>query len=103
MQAATGRLSLLSKAATVDAPEVADRIEVFVRAQFSISPGDPGFGRTSDLLDGGYVDSVGFVELLEYLGEDFGVEVPENELLSEEFSSIDGMARVVSRLMGTQR
>jgi acyl carrier protein len=87
----------------VDARDVADRIEGFVRSQFSISPSDPGFGRTSDLLDGGYVDSVGFVELLEFLGEDFGVEVPENELLSEEFSSIDGMARVVSRLTLAQR
>jgi acyl carrier protein len=82
----------------VDPSEASDRIEAFVRSQFSISSSDPGFTRTSDLLDGGYVDSIGFVELLEFLGEHFGVEVPESELLSDEFSTIDGMGRVVSRL-----
>jgi D-alanine--poly(phosphoribitol) ligase subunit 2 len=86
----------------VDSPEVAERIEVFVRNQFSVGPSDPGFGRDADLLDGGYVDSVGFVELLEFLGEEFGVEVPDDDLLSDEFSSIDGMARIISRLAGAK-
>ena len=82
--------------------EVADRIEAFVRTRFSIGQSDRGFKRSADLLDGGYVDSVGFVELLEFLREEFGVEVPETDLLSDEFSSIDGMARIVARLVGRE-
>jgi acyl carrier protein len=77
---------------------IADRIEMFVRAQFEVSPTDDGFGRTIDLFELGYVDSVGFAELLAFLSEEFGVEVPESELLSDEFVRINGIASIVSRL-----
>jgi D-alanine--poly(phosphoribitol) ligase subunit 2 len=78
--------------------ETAGRIEAFVRETFDVSPGDPGFSRDVDLFDGGYVDSVGFTELLAFIEEQFGIEVPEDELLSDEFLSIDGMGRVLARL-----
>jgi Phosphopantetheine attachment site len=51
-----------------------------------------------DLFELGYVDSVGFAELLALLAEEFGVDVPENDLLSDDFLTIDGDARIVSRL-----
>jgi D-alanine--poly(phosphoribitol) ligase subunit 2 len=79
-------------------PIIANRIEAFVRSQFEIDPNDDGFDRTVDLFELGYVDSVGFAELLAFFAEEFGVEVPEDDLLSEDFLSIDGMARIVSRL-----
>jgi acyl carrier protein len=56
--------------------EVADRTEAYVRASFNISPGDAGFGPTADLFHGGYVDSVGLVELLQFIQEEFDVENP---------------------------
>jgi D-alanine--poly(phosphoribitol) ligase subunit 2 len=79
-------------------PTIASRIEEFVRTQFEVDPGDDGFDRTIDLFELGYVDSVGFAELLAFIAEEFGVEVPEDDLLSEDFLRIDGMARIVSRL-----
>ena len=80
--------------------DVATRIEAFVRDTFDVSPGDPNFGRQLDLFEEGYVDSVGFTELLAFIEEEFGIEVPEDELLSDEFLSIDGMAGVLVRLDG---
>jgi acyl carrier protein len=77
---------------------IANRIEEFVRTQFEIDPNDDGFNQTVDLFELGYVDSVGFAELLAFFAEEFNVDVPEADLLSEEFLSIDGMARIVSRL-----
>jgi D-alanine--poly(phosphoribitol) ligase subunit 2 len=77
---------------------IADRIEAFIRSQFEIDPNDDGFDRTVDLFELGYVDSVGFAELLAFLAEEFGVEVPEENLLSDEFLRIDGMAIIVSWL-----
>ena len=81
--------------------EVAERIETFVREHFKVSADDPGFDRTADLFERGYVDSVGFVEMLEFVREEFGVEVPEEDLMSDEFTSIDGMATVIARLSGS--
>jgi acyl carrier protein len=82
----------------IPSPTIASRIEAFVRTQFEIDPSDDGFDRTVDLFELGYVDSVGFAELLAFFAEEFGVDVPEDDLLSEDFLSIDGMARIVSRL-----
>lgn len=73
------------------------RTEEFIRTQFSVSPTDPGFGREVDLFEQGYVDSMGIVELLEFLGEEFEVEIPDEDLLTDDFSSIAGVARIVSR------
>ena len=77
--------------------QVALRVEEYIRTAFAVDANDPGLGRETDLFDRGYVDSVGFVELLEFLREEFGVEVSEDEMLSDEFGSIDGIARIVGR------
>jgi acyl carrier protein len=77
---------------------IAARIETFVRSQFDIDSADSSFDRTVDLFELGYVDSVGFAELLAFFDEEFGVNIPDDDLLSEEFLRIDGMAKIVSRL-----
>jgi acyl carrier protein len=82
----------------VNEAEVAEGIEAFVRKSFAVSESDPNFGTGTDLFDGGYVDSVGLAEMLGFIEERFGVTVPDEELLGEEFASIDGIARTVSRL-----
>jgi acyl carrier protein len=73
------------------------RIENFIRTQFNVSTTDPEFDREVDLFERGYVDSVGFVELLEFLSQEFDVEVPDEDLLDDAFSSINGIAQIVSR------
>jgi acyl carrier protein len=77
--------------------DVASRIEAFVRSQFDVHPDDPGFSRKADLYESGYVDSVGVAELLEFLREEFGLEVPESDLLGDDFSTIEGIAGIVVR------
>jgi len=81
--------------------EVAERIERFVRAQFRVAPADRRFSRAQPLFESGYVDSVGVVELLAFVSQEFRVEVPDELLVSDEFSSIDGIASIVCRLAGT--
>lgn len=79
--------------------DVEDQLEEFVRTAFSVSPSDPGFDRTADLFDRGYIDSVGLAELLEFIRERFHVEVPEDDLLADDFSSIKGMGRIIQQHM----
>jgi acyl carrier protein len=78
--------------------DVEDRIESFLRIQYSISPSDPSFGWNVDIFENGYVDSVGVIELVNFLGLEFDVEVPDGDLLSDEFSTVEGIARIVRRL-----
>jgi acyl carrier protein len=77
---------------------IAGRIETFIRTQFAISPSDPRFNRSALLFENGYVDSVGAVELLAFVQDAFRVTIPDDELLSDEFSTIDGIATVIDRL-----
>jgi acyl carrier protein len=63
-----------------------------------VAADDPGFGREVDLFERGYVDSIGFVEMLEFIREETGIEVPEQELMSDEFTTIAGISRVLCRL-----
>jgi acyl carrier protein len=77
--------------------EVADRLEAFVRSHFAVAVTDHRFTRSVPLFDTGYVDSIGAVELLAFLEETFGVQVPDDELLSDDFSTIDGIAAIVHR------
>jgi acyl carrier protein len=73
-------------------------VETFVRQQFNVGDSDPGFNRKVDLFESGYVDSVGVAELLEFLSEQFEVEIPESDLFSDDFASIDGIASIIARL-----
>jgi acyl carrier protein len=77
--------------------EVADRIERYIRLQFRVASGDSRFSRSMPLFEAGYVDSVGVVELLAFLSEEFAVNLPDDVLMSDEFSTIDGIAAIICR------
>ena len=81
---------------------VEGHIEKFIRTQFNVSPTDPEFGREVNLFEHGYVDSVGVVELLGFLQEQFSIEIPDDDLLADDFSSIAGIARIVLQNSGLQ-
>ncbi len=77
--------------------EVAERIEHYVRIQFRVASRDTRFSRSLPLFEAGYVDSVGVVELLVFLGDKFAVNLTDEVLMSDEFSTIDGIAAVICR------
>lgn len=83
--------------------DIAGHIERFIRSQFAVAPTDTTFTRTAPLFELGYIDSVGVVELLAFLAEEFSVEITDDELLSEDFQTLDGIAGIVHRLRTQSR
>lgn len=77
--------------------DVAAAVEEFARREFSIKPSDRRFDRKVDLFEDGYVDSIGVIELIQFLERTFAMEIPEADLFSPEFSTIDGIAKIVVR------
>jgi methoxymalonate biosynthesis acyl carrier protein len=75
---------------------IAERIEEHVRAAGEVPANDAQFGRDVDLFELGYVDSVGFVSLITWLEETYSIELTEAYLFDERFSSISGIAGIVS-------
>ncbi len=81
--------------------DVSDQLEAFLRMQYAIRADDTGFARDVDLFDRGYVDSVGLVELLAFITGRFNVEIEDDDLLSDDFATVQGMAKVVCRQVQT--
>jgi len=48
-----------------------------------------------DLLNAGIIDSLGILRLVAFLEEQFGVKVPDEDVVFENFQSINAMARYV--------
>jgi acyl carrier protein len=78
--------------------EIAVSIEEFIRARFDVKSTDAVFGRTVSLWEQGYVDSIGVVEVIDFLESTFAVTIPEETLFSPGFTHIDGMAHWVLEL-----
>ena len=78
--------------------EVASSVESFIRARSRVSADDRRFSRQINLWEGGYVDSIGVVELIGYIENTFGVALPDEALFDPDFANVDGIARIVSRL-----
>ena len=50
------------------------------------------------LLGSGILDSLGIMRLVSYIEEEFGVEVPEEDLVPEHFQTVNRLAAFVERL-----
>src|SRR5690606_15614242 len=88
------------RAVPMDVEDIAHTIKRLVRSHVPVAPRDPRFGPTARLFDDGYVDSMGVAELIAFIEDAFGVAVPDEALMSDEFATIAGMARVVAGLRG---
>lgn len=76
---------------------IAEAIERFIRTQFQIADNDPIFTRDAHLYESGFVDSAGVVELIAFLESTFDVTLPDDDVFSDEFTTINGIGAVVHR------
>ena len=53
----------------------------------------------TDIIEGGYIDSFELMALISHLNENFGIEVAFEDLVPENFNSVDAMGQMVERLM----
>lgn len=75
--------------------EITAAIEAHVRAEGEVPDGDPAFDRDVDLFEYGYVDSVGFAELVVWLEDSYDIKLTEAYLFDERFTTIAGIASIV--------
>jgi acyl carrier protein len=72
------------------------RIRQFITTNFYVA--DPSaLADDASLLDAGIVDSTGVLEVIGFLESEFGVTVPDNEILPENLDSIARIAAFVGR------
>lgn len=59
-------------------------------------------GRDESLLDSGLLDSASILELVAFVEGRFGIEVPDEELVPDNFETIDAITAVVKTKQGQQ-
>jgi methoxymalonate biosynthesis acyl carrier protein len=75
--------------------EIEAAIEAHIREEGEVPSGDPYFERDVDLFEYGYVDSVGFAELVTWLEDTYDIKLTEAYLFDERFTTIAGIASIV--------
>jgi acyl carrier protein len=58
-------------------------------------------GREDDLLGAGVIDSLGILRMVAFIEEQFGVRVPDEDVVFENFQSIGAMADYVGQRKNT--
>jgi acyl carrier protein len=76
--------------------EIGDTLATFIRREFRVLDDDPDFSWDAHLFESGYVDSAGVVELITFIESRFGLKLDDDEVFSERFTTISGIAGVVS-------
>lgn len=76
--------------------EVREKVRKFILEHFPMArqqqPGD-----SDSLLDSGIVDSLGILEIVNFLSEGFEIEVSDEDLMPENFDSISTLSSFVMR------
>lgn len=84
--------------------DVAGRIQEFIRQELRYDEaGEEGLTNESPLLESGIIDSLGLMELVAFLEEEFGVEIDDADIRVEHFRTVGDIARLVERLTGPER
>ncbi len=77
-----------------DQNEVADRIRKFILEHFALARKNQ-ISDDDTLLESGIVDSMGLLEILQFLEEDLDVTLSDDELVADNFESISTIANFI--------
>ncbi len=59
---------------------------------------DTKFGDNDSLTQSGIIDSIGLLELVDYISEKYSIEIPEDMLTPENFDSLQGITNMILKL-----
>lgn len=82
--------------------EVKGRIRQFVLEDLASRKGVTNFTDDESLIQNGVVDSLGIFRIVSFVEENFHIRVRDEEIIAENFQTIDDMDRfVISHLEGS--
>ena len=71
-------------------------IRAYIVDEFLLGSAD-SFRDDLPLIEAGVVDSMGIMEIVEFVEAEFGIDIAESELVSENFGSVSQMSAFVAR------
>lgn len=72
-----------------------EAVRGYIVENFLFGDAEPLTGDDISLLDAGIMDSVGVMELVAFLEQDFGLAVEDDELVPENLDSVSNLVRFI--------
>ena len=79
-----------------DQAEIEAEVRRFLGENFPLAGDTAALGRDDSLLEACVIDSTGVLELIEFLESRFGLEIPDADLVPENFDSIGAITVYVA-------
>ncbi len=76
--------------------DVKQKIRTFIFENFLFDAEEGDLLNDSSFLDQGIIDSTGVLELVEWLEDDFGISVDDEELIPENLDSVNNLAAFIA-------
>ncbi len=76
------------------ADDIAELVHEFIKQRFPLASSKE-LTQEMSLLDSGIVDSLGVLDLVGFIEEQFGIEAQDDDLVPENFDSIGSLTRFV--------
>jgi len=74
---------------------IGTRIQQWIMQHFPLAT-ERKIGITDSLLDSGIVDSLGTLDIILFIEQEFGVTVEEDEMLADHFESVESITKLVN-------
>ncbi len=81
--------------------EVKEAVRQYIIENFLFGDGSPLENDSMSLLDGGIIDSVGVMELVAFLEENFELKVADEDLVPENLDSVENLSAFIGRQQAT--
>ncbi len=76
---------------------IKDTVRAFIVNSFLMGGEQSGFADSTSFLEEHIVDSTGFLELIMFLEETYGIEVKEDEMVPDNLDCLDAIDAYVQR------
>jgi len=77
--------------------ETKSKLREFITENFLFGSDEEGFKDDDSFLDNGIIDSTGVLELVSYIEEEFDLEVKDEELIPENFDSLNKLIMYIEK------
>ena len=72
-------------------PAIKETLKDFIRENFIRGRSDVALDTAQSLIENGVMDSTGVLELVEFLESTYAIKIEDEELIPENFETIDNM------------
>ena len=80
--------------------DIEQKLRTFIFENFLFNEDENALKNEDSFMEKGIIDSTGILEVIEFIGDEFGVMVEDDELIPENLDSVNNVAAFIRRKIG---